>query len=111
MFYSSPEYTDPDVVVVYGNNQEMAIAEKGKIHSEISYRNMTYNQGTILVLTDVSRDLVKQGVRAVNTTRPVGQLVSTQINPLRGFSSNRADLDSDVTIVNERNYFTCLKRK
>ena len=71
MFFSSPMYTEPDVVVVYGNSYEMLNNEEGDIHSEISYRNMTYSRDTVLVLTDSTEDLVKKGVRAVNAVRPV----------------------------------------
>jgi len=111
MFFSSPVYTEPDVVIVYGNTDEMSLDGGDSTHSEISYRNMTYNRNTVLVLTDATEDLVNQGVRAVNAAHPVHQLVSTQINPLRGFSSNRADMDSDAPVINEKHFFTCLRRK
>lgn len=111
MYYKSAEYTEPDAVVVYGNTQEMLASEEDSVHSEISYRNMTENQETVLVLTDLTEDLVIQGARAVNAARAVDQLVSPQINPFRGFSSKRAELDSDMAMINERHYFTCLKKK
>ena len=111
MFFSSPEYTEPDVVVVYGNTQEMSASEEAVIHSPISYSNMIYSRDTVLVLTDVTKDLVKQGFQAVNDAQPVLQLVAPMINPLRGFSSNRADIDSDTAVINEKHYFTCLRRK
>ena len=113
MYFSSQDYTEPDVVVVYGNTDEMSGSgkEEDDIHSEISYSNMTNCRDTVLVLTDVSKDLVKQGVRAVNAARPVEQLVPTQMNLFRGFTTKRANIDSDSAIINEKHYFTCLKRK
>ena len=114
MFFSSAQFTEPDVVVVYGNMAEMSGSssrEEDVLHSQISYSNMTYSQDTVLVLTDVTQDLVNQGVRAVNDARPVHQLVASQINPLRGFSSDRADIDSNSPISNERSYFTWLSRE
>ena len=76
MFFSSPEYTEPNVVVVYGNTQYMSSGnEEVDIHSEISYRNMTYSRDTILILMDVTKDLLMKGVRAVNAARPVDQVV------------------------------------
>ena len=112
MFFSLPEFTEPDVVVVYGNTQDMSASSKEDvIHSNISYRNMTYSPDTVLILTDVTQNLVNQGVRAVNAARCVDQLVLSQMNPLRGFSSDRADLDSNTAISNDKSYFTCLKRK
>jgi len=111
LFYCQPEYTEPDVVVVYGNTQEMSTTEKNDVSSEMSYCDMIHNQYTILVLTDVSKDLLMQGVKAVNNTQPVDQIVSNQINPLRGFSSNRADFFSESATINDKYYFTCLKRK
>ena len=111
MFFSSPDYTEPDVVIVYGNTDEMFRYGESNIHREISYRNMTYSRDTVLVLTDATEVLVNLGVRAVNAAQPVHQLVSTQINPLRGFSSNRPDMGADIAVINEKHFFTCLRRK
>ncbi|CAL4077081.1 unnamed protein product [Meganyctiphanes norvegica] len=111
LFFSSEEYTEPNVVVVYGNEQEMSSSEEGYIHSEISYRNMTHSRSTVLVLTDITNNLVSQGVRAVKTARSINLLVSPQIKQFRGFSSNRTDIDSDTAVINEKNYFACLRRK
>ena len=36
MFFSSEQYTEPDVVVVYGKTEEMNIGKENDIHSEIS---------------------------------------------------------------------------
>ena len=47
----------------------------------------------------------------MNAAQPVMQLVSPLSNPLKGFSSHRAAIHSDVAIINERNYITCLRRK
>ena len=76
MYFSSQEYTVPNAVVIYGGSV-MTSTEKGKpdIHSEISYRNMTYSRDTVLVLIDSTMDLVKKRVKAVNAVRPVEQLV------------------------------------
>ena len=111
MYFSSQDYTEPDVAVVYGNTQEMSSGKEDDIHSEISYSNMTSSRDTVLVLMDVTKDLVNQGVRTVNATRPVDQLVQTQMNMFRGFTTQRADIDSDSAIINEKHYFTCLRRK
>ena len=111
MYFSSPQYTEPDIVVVYGTAQEMPSGDRDAIHSEISYRNMTDSNDAVLVLMDATKDLVKQGARSVNAARPVIHLVAPQVNPLRGYGSVRADVESDVAIVNEKYYFTCLKRK
>ena len=111
MYFSSLDYTEPDVVVVYGNSQEMTSDGEYDVHSELSYRNMTYSPSTVLVLMDSHKDLLKQGVKAVNAVQPVTQLVPPQMNYLRGFSTNLSDKDSGSTIVNDRYHFTCLKRK
>ena len=104
-------YTEPNVVVVFGNTQEMSESEEALIHSPISYSNMIYSRDTVLVLTDITKDLVKQGIQTVNDVQPVVQLMAPMINPLRGFSSNRADIDSNTATINEKRYFTCLKRQ
>ena len=111
MYFSSDEFIDPDVVVVYGNTLEMSSSEVDDIHTEISYRNMTYSQNTVLVLMDATLDLVKQGARAVNNAQPVEQLVAPQKNRDRGIGSHRADMDSHAAIINEKYYFTCLRKK
>ena len=113
MYFSSQDYTTPDVVVVYDNSYEMMSTTKGytgDIHSEISYRNMTYDRSTVLVLIDTTKDLVEQGIRSVNISRPVHQLVSPQINPITGYCGNQADIDSDTPLTNDKHYFTCLRR-
>ena len=110
MFFSSEEYTEPDVVVVYGNAYEMSPSENENVHSEISYRNMTYSRDTVLVLMDETKELVRQGAKAVNAARSVDQLLPPQTNPFKGIGSNRAELDSNVPISNEKSYFTCLRR-
>ena len=111
MFFSSEGYTEPDVVVVYGNAYEMMSSSEGeKVHSEISYRNMTYSRDTVLVLMDETKELVRQGVNAVKAARSVDQLISPQTNPFKGIGTNRAELDSNVPINNEKSYLTCVRR-
>ncbi|CAL4094918.1 unnamed protein product [Meganyctiphanes norvegica] len=111
MYFSSQEYTEPDVVVIFGTTYEMSASVDDYVHSEISYRNMTYSRDTVLILTDATEELVKQGACAVNSAQPVDQLVLPQINPLRGSSLNRAELGAETCIINEKYYFTCLRRK
>ena len=110
MFFSSEEYTEPDAVVVF-DSSHMSASKEDAIHSEISYRNMTYSRNTVLVLTDAKKDRLIQGVKAVNAARPVDQLVSPKINPLKGCSSIRDEMDSNSAVINDKNYFTCLRRK
>ena len=111
MFFSSVQYTEPDVVVVFGNELEMSGTSEDCIHGKISYRNITHSRDTVLVLMDATKDRVIHGVGAVNAVQSVEQLVSPQLNPLRGFSSNRAEVCSDAFIYNEKSYFSCLRRK
>ena len=110
MYFSSQSYTTPDVVVVYSNTHEMSTNDGGDIHTEISYRNMTNDRSTVLVLMDATKELVEQGIRFVNISQPVHQLVSPQINPIRAYSGNRAEIDSDTALTNDKHYFTCLRR-
>ena len=80
MYFSSPGYIVPDVVVVYSNTEAMSINdEDASIHTEISYRNMTNTHTTVLVLTDKTEGLLKLGVRAVTDAQPVEQLVQPTI--------------------------------
>ena len=111
MYFSSEEYTEPDVVYICGNSEEMLSMDEDDIHSDMSYRNMTYNPSTVLVLVDETRDLVCQGIRSVNAARPVVQLVSPKNNPFSGVSTHRAAMDSSAALLDENRYFTCLRRK
>ena len=111
MYFSSPEYIEPDVVVVYDNSYEMSISDKDDINSQISYRNMTYSYDTVLVLMDSTEELVMQGLKAASAARPVCQLVSPQINPFRTFGSIRAEMNSNPAVINDKHYFTCMKGK
>ena len=112
MFFSSTDYTDPDVIVVYGNNQEMSMSSKEEaVHSKISYGNMTYSKNIVLVLMDSTMGMVKHGVKTVNAVQPIEQLVPPQVNPLKGFSSDRDNIESNVAIINEKHYFACVRRK
>ena len=111
MFFSLPEYTEPDVVVIYGNDFEMSSTDDDCIHRDISYRNMTHSCDTVLVLMDTTKDQVIQGIKAVSAVRSVDQLVPPKMNPFRGPSSNRAEVESDFDIINEKSFFTCLRKK
>ena len=111
MFFSSPNYAEPDVVVVYNNFSEMTTKGSFDIHSEISYRNMTNSRDTVLVLTDATEDLVKQGVKAVNAVQPVDQRVLPMKNKLRGWGLNRRISDTEGYDVNDKYYSVCLRRK
>ena len=111
MFFSSAEYTEPDVVVIYGNTNEMPSNGDGEIHSKISYRNITNSKDTVLVLMDTQLKLVMQGAEEVANIRPVDILVPPSTNPLKGFSSNRDEIESDSLIINEKSYFACLRKR
>lgn len=112
MFFSSEEYTVPDIVYVIGASIEMPGTEKESLHSEISYSNMTYNRDTLLILSDATMNIVEDEVRAVQRyVGPIEQLVKPQPNPFFGSSSNRSDIDSKTRITNDKQYFCCLKRK
>ena len=111
MYFSSLEYTEPDVVYIYGNSGEMSSTDEDDFHSDMSYRNMTSNLSTVLVLVDQTKDLVCQGIRSVNAARPVLQLVSPKSNPFSEVSTHRAAIDSSAALLDENRYFTCLRRK
>ncbi|CAL4067003.1 unnamed protein product, partial [Meganyctiphanes norvegica] len=103
MYFSSPDYKDPDIVVINNSSNEMPSSDpEGDIHSEISYRNMTHSQDTLLVVIDTSKELVRKKVRAVNTARPVKQLMIDKSNTIMGLSFKKGI---------ERNFFTCIRRK
>ena len=53
MFFSSEEYTEPDVVIIYDVAYEMSTTEDDQVHSKISYSNMTYSKDAVLILTEV----------------------------------------------------------
>ena len=110
MFFSSQEYTEPDVIIVFDNSYEM-LEDVNDVNSAISYSNMTYSKDTVLVLMDATQSMVEKGFKAVNTARPVVQIVKPQRNLMSGMSLDRAEFGSVSTMVHDKNYFTCLRRK
>ena len=68
MYFSSEEYTKPDIVVIYDIVLEMGYQtdENNIIHSEISFSNMIHSSDTVLVITDNSEDQLKLRVNYVN---------------------------------------------
>ena len=83
MYFSSEEYTKPDIVVIYDIVLEMGYQtdENNIIHSEISFSNMIHSSDTVLVITDNSEDQLKLRLNYVNAVQPVKQLVHTEENP------------------------------
>ena len=110
MFFSSLEYTEPDVVVVYDCTYEMSANAENAFHSELSYRNMTYSRNTTVVLMDTTLEMVTQAAIAVNSARPVDQIVSPRLNKLLENLTDTTEFDFDADITNGKYYFTCLKR-
>lgn len=106
MFFSSSEYSEPDVVIMYGFT-----SISNDIHSDISYRNMTYSEDSVLVLTDSTEDLLLHGARAVNAARPIDELVPPILNRGRAFGSHRTESGHDAGATNDKYYLTCLRRK
>ena len=43
MFFSSPQYTEPDIIVIYGNTFEMSISNND-INTKISYQKYDVQQ-------------------------------------------------------------------
>ena len=109
MLFSSPEYTEPDVVVIYGNEHEMSTSGKDVIHSEISYRNMTHSRDTVLVLMDATKDLVIQGIKAVKAVQSVDNLVKPQPNALYRPTSNCTEIDAGSQRFNENHILHALE--
>ena len=106
MFFSSSEYSEPDVVIMYGFT-----SINNDIHSEISYRNMTYSEDAVLVLTDSTEELLLKGAQAVNASRPVDELIPPILNRGRAFGSHRSTTGHDAGAINDKYYLTCLRRK
>ena len=50
MHFSSMEYTEPDVIVIF-NISEMSQGEEDHVHAVTSYRNMTFDEDTLIILT------------------------------------------------------------
>ena len=108
MYFSSIEYTEPDVVVVYDNTYEMTASQEDDINKELSYRNMTYSPDTVLVMMDATQELVRKGANDVNAARSVDQLVSPMLNGAIVTLSKGAT--SDNRAMSDKYYFTCLTR-
>ena len=55
--------------------------------------------------------LVTKGFKAVNASRPVDQVVMSQVNTFSGMVLERAELGYEVALIQDYQYFICLRRK
>ncbi|CAL4068105.1 unnamed protein product [Meganyctiphanes norvegica] len=108
MYFSSMEYSEPDVIAVF-NNKEMSQNEDDNVHAITSYRNMTYDEDTLIILTDSDCDELKEGIRVINEARPVDVIMPAQNNPFRGFSSVRGPISKPI--INVRDFMACIRRR
>ncbi|CAL4155029.1 unnamed protein product [Meganyctiphanes norvegica] len=111
MYFSSLEYSEPDVIAVFNIKQ----MNKYKISSDDyaddvnSYQNMTYEEGTLIVLTGLDYEEVKEGIKEINEARPVDVVMSTRRNLFKGSRIVRSD--EQRCILNTRAYMACIRRK
>ena len=89
MFFSSMEYTEPDVLVIYSTTLEIFEFIETAIHKELLYRSMRYSTDTALVLMDQTKELMAQEVNDVNPVTSVDQIVYTKLKiTLENLSNN-----------------------
>ncbi|CAL4157701.1 unnamed protein product [Meganyctiphanes norvegica] len=109
MFFSSDEYTEPDVVAVFGHISPAIMYTEDELeHPMMSYRNMTYSNDTLLILTDAALPSLLMGVHHVSTARStLKQVLPPQGNPMAGLLGIRG-IDF-LPIMNFKNFFCCLR--
>ncbi|CAL4113886.1 unnamed protein product [Meganyctiphanes norvegica] len=108
MYFSSMEYIEPDVIAVF-NYKDLSPYGDNNFHSETSYLNMTYDEDTLIILTDSDCEKVKEGIQLINEARPVDVVMPAICNPFRGFGSVRTT--HKISIINDRDYMACVRRK
>lgn len=129
-YFSSDDYTEPDIVTVFGIDKELmmttgpmsfglkAEGEKAveNLHTQIhidkvnnftSQRNMTYRKHTIVILTDFADERITECVKGFHEARPVKVLSPVQLNPVCGFSTLRGP----NFICNQKMNVCCIQRK
>jgi len=109
MFFSSDEYTEPDVVAVFGNvSPNIMYTEEELENPMISYRNMTYSNETLLILTDAAIPSLMIGLNQVNKARPsLEQVLLPTTNPMSGLLGVRGI--EFLQVMNFKNYMCCLR--
>ncbi|CAL4075097.1 unnamed protein product [Meganyctiphanes norvegica] len=92
MFFSSDAYTEPDVVAVFGNiSPHLMYTEEEQEHPKISFRNMTYSNDTLLILTDASFLLLMEGIQHVcDANSSLEMVLPPKRNPMCGSLGARA---------------------
>lgn len=108
MHFSSLDYSEPDVIAIF-NISEMSQGEEDHVHAVTSYRNMTYDEDTLIILTDKENEELEKGISDINEARPVDVIMPSSLNPLRGFSLVRGT--QEKPIINDRDKMAVLRRK
>lgn len=110
MFFSSDEYTEPDVVAVFGNlTSDVMYTEEEKEHPKISYRNMTYSKDTLLILTDPILPALNDGLQYVVDACPKLEIVLPPTkNPMSGSLGFRGL--EQFPVLNFKKFVCCLRK-
>ncbi|CAL4142712.1 unnamed protein product, partial [Meganyctiphanes norvegica] len=112
MYFSSLEYSEPDVIAVFGikHMYEYKTSSDEYADDVNSYQNMTYEEGTLIVLTGHTYEEVKEGIQKINEARPVDVVMSSRRNLFKGSRIVRNSWGKKG-IHNARAYMSCIKRK
>ncbi|CAL4153130.1 unnamed protein product, partial [Meganyctiphanes norvegica] len=115
MYFSSDAYTEPDVVIVHAYDEahfamkNALLVQEGDVHAITSYRNMTYSQDTLVVLTNCIKQDLEDGIKDINKARSIDVVMPIRENPLCGISTIRNN--SSLALSNINAYITCLRKK
>lgn len=110
-FFSSPQFVEPDVLVIFGNKQEMLENDDEYTHHSLkSYGSMTDNDNTLLILTDSTEDLVMDGIKSINGDQANGHFDPIQTDELGTVNSLGIVNEHESGSLNEIRYFACLKK-
>ncbi|CAL4119305.1 unnamed protein product, partial [Meganyctiphanes norvegica] len=104
-YFSSDDYIQPDVVVVFDIAEELfncqTLCEMGMSPECIS---ITYSKSTIVVLASYLEDVLEECVKNFHVCRPVKTLLPIQENPVCGISSCHG-----FDMVNKNFHICCIQ--
>lgn len=108
-FFSSKEYTVPDVVAVFGNIlPTIMYTEEKQEHQELSYQKMTNSDDTLIILTDMEESILNKGIEYVCQSCPSLELLMPPvINPMAGSLGLHGT--ERTPIFNHKKYVCCLR--
>lgn len=113
MYFSSDDYEDdPHIVVVHSDWFDLEdFTDEKKFHIETSFRNMTHNPDTYLVISALSKESIKETVLIARESRPMDLVMPIHKNPYKSLRPYRGAPEYPNTVDFMHQYLCVLRRR